>query len=81
MTFSDDAVRAAVDRPGVLADISSAYDSPASTVEDWVAVVKRQRWLDNASVRGYAGEGPLITDDHPRPEYFLLRRLGTPGSQ
>jgi hypothetical protein len=22
-----------------------------------------------------AGDGPLITDDHPLPEYFLLRRL------
>jgi spermidine synthase len=81
MTFSDDAVRVAVQRPGVLADISSAYDSPASTVDDWVAVIKRQRWLDNGSVRAYAGDGPLITDDHPRPEYFLLRRLGNPQSR
>jgi spermidine synthase len=81
MSFSDEAVRAAVERPGVLADISSAYDSPASTVEDWVAVVARQRWLDNGSVRAYAGDGPLITDDHPRPEYFLLRRLGNAQSR
>ncbi len=27
------------------------------------------------SVAAYVGDGPLITDDHPRPEYFLLRRL------
>jgi spermidine synthase len=81
MSFSDDAVRVAVQRPGVLADISSAYDSPASTVDDWVAVIRRQRWLDNGSVRAYAGDGPLITDDHPRPEYFLLRRLGNPQSR
>ncbi len=81
MAFGDEAVRVAVQRPGVLADISSAYDSPASTVEDWVAVVKRQRWLNNGFVRAYAGDGPLITDDHPRPEYFLLRRLGNPQSR
>ena len=81
LTFDPAAVQAAVERPGVLADISSAYDSPASTVADWVAVIERQRWLDNAGARQYAGDGPLITDDHPRPEYFLLRRLGTPGSR
>ena len=23
----------------------------------------------------YAGDGPLITDDRPRPEYFILRLL------
>jgi hypothetical protein len=27
------------------------------------------------AVRAYAGDGPLITDDQPRPEYFLLRGL------
>jgi len=63
-------------RPGVLEDISSAYDSPASTVDDWISVIERQTWFPNAAaVKAYVGEGPIITDDHPRPEYFLLRRL------
>jgi hypothetical protein len=26
-------------------------------------------------VDAYVGPGPLITDDRPLPEYFLLRRL------
>jgi len=81
LTFDEAAVQAAIERPGVLADISSAYDSPASTIPDWVAVIERQRWLDDTSARQYAGDGPLITDDHPLPEYFLLRRLATPGSR
>ncbi len=76
MAFEPDAIRAALARPGVLADISSAYDSPATTVEDWIAVIERQRWLDDRQARAYVGAGPLITDDRPRPEYFLLRRLG-----
>ena len=38
-------IRAVLARPGVLADISSAYDSPAKTVDDWVAVIARQTWL------------------------------------
>jgi hypothetical protein len=62
-------------RPGVLDDISSAFDSPASTVDDWIAVIDDHRWIADDALRTYAGEGPLITDDEPRPEYFLLRGL------
>jgi spermidine synthase len=73
-------IRAALARPGVLADVSSAYDSPADTVDEWVTVIEGLRWLpDHASVEAYVGEGPLITDDRPRPEYFLLRRLASGG--
>jgi predicted membrane-bound spermidine synthase len=61
-------------RPGVLQDISSAYDSPAETVEGWIEVIDQQTWFHDESARAYVGEGKLITDDRPRPEYFLLRR-------
>ena len=61
-------------RPGVLEDISSAYDSPATTIDAWIDVIDRQTWLEGDAVTSYAGAGPLITDDRPRPEYFLLRR-------
>lgn len=66
--------RTVLDRPGVLDDISSAYDSPARTVDAWLDVIEQQTWLDTAQVHAYVGDGPLITDDRPRPEYFLLRR-------
>jgi spermidine synthase len=62
-------------RPGVLEDISSAYDSPASTVDEWLTVIDEHQWMADDVLRAYAGEGPLITDDQPRPEYFLLRGL------
>ena len=75
IAFDEANIRAALARPGVLADISSAYDSPAKTVDDWVKVIARQTWLAGDAVRGQVGPGPLITDDRPRPEYFLLRRL------
>jgi hypothetical protein len=80
MSFGEDAIRAIVSDPAILADISSAYDSPARTVDDWVRVIERQRWYDDLEARALAGPGPLITDDHPRPEYFLLRRLGWLGA-
>jgi spermidine synthase len=62
-------------RPGILDDISSAFDSPAKTVDDWLAVIDRQFWMADDELRAYAGAGPLITDDAPRPEYFLLRGI------
>ena len=67
--------RSVLERPGVLADISSAFDSPASTVDAWLVEIDRQLWLAGDDVRAYAGTGPMVTDDEPRPEYFLLREL------
>jgi spermidine synthase len=75
IAFEEARIREILARPGVLEDISSAYDSPAKTVDDWVRVIARQTWLTEDAVAAAAGDGPLITDDRPRPEYFLLRRL------
>ena len=75
IAFDEADIRAVLARPGVLEDISSAYDSPATTVDDWVGVIERQTWLTDDEVGAATGPGPLITDDRPRPEYFLLRRL------
>jgi spermidine synthase len=74
--FDDTAVREVLERPGVLEDISSAYDSPDSTVDGWVRRIRGLVRLDTAEeVRAASGDGPLITDDRPLPEYFLLRRV------
>ncbi len=67
--------RAILARPGVLEDISGAYDSPETTIDGWIAEIERQTWLVDDQLRAYMGDGPLITDDQPRPEYFLLRQL------
>ena len=74
MTFTPDAIRAALARPGVLEDISSAYDSPEHTADGWVRRIMGMTWLADDRVTAFAGEGPLVTDDRPLPEYFLLRR-------
>lgn len=75
VAFDPASIREVLGRPEILADISSAYDSPDKTVEGWVNIIARQTWVTGDAVRQMAGPGPLITDDHPRPEYFLLRRL------
>ena len=76
IVLDEAAARSVLERPGVLADISSAFDSPVSTVDDWIALIEEETWLVGDEVRAYAGTGPLITDDEPRPEYFLLREMG-----
>lgn len=78
MAFDEATTREVLGRPGVLADISSAYDSPATTIDAWIAEIDRLRWISDAEVDAFAGPGPLITDDRPIPEYFLLRRVLDP---
>ena len=75
ISFDEPNVRAILNRPGVLADISSAYDSPAKTVDAWVDEITHMTWLQGDAVTAFARRGRVITDDRPRPEYFLLRRL------
>ena len=37
--LSDAGIRSVLERPGVLEDISSAYDSPETTLEGWAALI------------------------------------------
>jgi spermidine synthase len=79
MAFTDDAIADVLGRPGILEEISSAYDSPERTIEGWTARIHSLVWIADEEVARFTGQGPLITDDRPLPEYFLLRRLfGTP---
>jgi spermidine synthase len=71
--FNDGAVRSVLARPGVLEDLSSAFDSPQDTVDGWAARIPSLVRLSGDQVARFAGPGPLITDDRPMPEYFLLR--------
>jgi spermidine synthase len=75
MTYDEATMRSVLERPGILADISSAYDSKIKTVDAWIARIAQLRWIDDDAIDAFTGSGPLITDDHPLPEYFLLRRV------
>jgi hypothetical protein len=37
-----------------------------------VSIIRGDVWLTNNQVNAYTGPGPLITDDHPLTEYYLL---------
>jgi spermidine synthase len=80
MAFDDAAIDAILARPGVLKEISSAYDSPRSTADGWRGLIHSLVWIEDDAVAQFTGDGPLITDDRPMPEYFLLRRMFGPPS-
>jgi spermidine synthase len=66
---------AALARPGVLDDIDSAPDGRGRTIAQWVDTLQANTWSSGDALRKAVGDGPLVTDDRPMPEYFLLRRL------
>jgi hypothetical protein len=61
-------------------DLDEAIDARVSTLDQWQAFIPTTLWLGGAEVAAFAGSGPVITDDHPITEYFLLRRAFGPSS-
>ena len=59
---------------GAQADLDDAPDSPHLSGAGWARLMVGEVWLRDAQVDAFSGPGPLITDDRPRTEYFLLRR-------
>jgi spermidine synthase len=80
MTIKDDAVRAVLARDGVLADLVDTVNSPVSTLDAWAGIIGGLTWIEGDAVASFAGDAPIIVDDRPATEYFLLRRLFGPGS-
>lgn len=75
MAFEPARMRDVLSRPGVAADLAATPDARESSVDDWVRLLLSKVWLTDEDVRGFAGDAPLITDDRPLTEYFLLRSL------
>jgi hypothetical protein len=78
LTYDEARMREVLGRPGILEDISSAYDSKIKTVDAWITRIGELRWIDDEAIESFTGPGELITDDRPIPEYFLLRRMFRP---
>lgn len=80
IAFESTAIRQVLSRPGVVDDLSSSFDSPQHDASGWAAFIPTLIWIQGDRVTMFTGVGPLVTDDHPLPEYFLLRRLFGPKS-
>ena len=78
IAFDSAKVRNVLSRSGVIDELSSMSDSPEISPESWAAFIRSLVWLSGTEVKTYAGVGPLITDNRPLPEYFLIRHLASP---
>ncbi len=76
--FDPAVMRSVLSRPGVLKDLDAAPDSGGRTVEAWVQRLQALEWAHGEILKKAVGDGPLVTDDRPMPEYFLIRRLQDP---
>jgi hypothetical protein len=78
-TLTPAAIRSVLSRPGVVEDLANTPDAgPLKTREQWIARIPQLKGADTAQVHRFAGDGPILTDDRPLTEYFLLRRLYGP---
>jgi spermidine synthase len=80
ITFDPAAIQQVLSRPNIVQDISSAFDSPQHDLAGWAALIPTLVWMQGDQIAKFTGPGPLVTDDHPLPEYFLLRHLFGPPS-
>jgi spermidine synthase len=80
VTLTADGIAAVLNRPGVLDDVNGAPDSGHRSVTDWTNRLLGLEWAQGDQLRAAIPDGPLITDDRPMPEYFLIRRLSNPNA-
>jgi spermidine synthase len=76
ITFSPAAIRAVFGSRAARADLRGAPDFRQRSVAQWTSIIDSSVWLTNNQVNAYTGAGPVITDDHPLSEYFLLDGTG-----
>jgi hypothetical protein len=76
MTFSASAIDQVFGSPAAQADLANAPDYGPVPVGSWPSIISKLVWLTNDQVDAYTGPGPLLTDDHPLSEYFLIDGVG-----
>jgi hypothetical protein len=80
VTLDQASIASVLSRPGVIGDLDEAADAPTSTAAGWLALMPTLAWIGGTDVARFGGTGPLITDDRPLTEYFLLRQTFGPRS-
>jgi spermidine synthase len=73
MAFTGDAVRRYLGSDAAAADLAAAPDDPRLDGDGWTRLVRQSTWKVDSEIDSFAGPGPLITDDRPLTEYYLLR--------
>jgi spermidine synthase len=73
MIFQSSSIEKIFGSPAAQADLANAPDYPRVPVTSWPRIISSLTWMQNGQVNTYTGPGPLLTDDHPNSEYFLLQ--------
>jgi spermidine synthase len=73
MNFRASAITQVFGSAAAQADLANAPNYPKTPVAAWPKIIHQLVWLTNGQVNSFAGPGPLLTDDHPLSEYFLIR--------
>jgi spermidine synthase len=76
ITFDPATSQAVFSSPAAQADLAGAPNWPAQSGAQWASYISDNVWMTNNQVDAYTGAGPLLTDDHPLTEYFLLDGFG-----
>ena len=76
LNLSTTAIMRVFGSPAARADLASAPDIGQVRVTSWPSIIRKHVWMTGTQVDAYAGRGPLLTDDHPLTEYFLIRDFG-----
>ncbi|HVH62134.1 MAG TPA: fused MFS/spermidine synthase [Candidatus Dormibacteraeota bacterium] len=77
MNFDAGALASLLGSPVAQSDFATAPDDPHLDGAGWAKEIVADDWLNDAQVDGFAGPGPVITDDRPISEYWLLRTLSS----
>ena len=73
MSFRTSAIMKVFGSPAAQADLANAPNYRPVPVTSWPSIMHQRLWLaGDHQVDAYAGPGPLLTDDHPLSEYFLI---------
>ena len=77
MSFDAADTRRILSAPEATADLSDSPDRLSGDPAAWADALQQKLWLSDDQVDRFVGPGDYITDDRPRSEYFLWRRLFT----
>jgi spermidine synthase len=77
LIFDRDTLAGLLGSPNALTDFATAPDDPGLDGAGWARTIMAHDWLRDGQVGAFAGSGPVITDDRPISEYYLLRFLTT----
>jgi spermidine synthase len=72
MIFKSSSIEKIFGSPAAQADLANAPDYPRVPIASWPRIISSLTSMQNNQVNAYTGPGPLLTDNDPISEYFLL---------